>query len=483
MRRWSVATAAALATLVSAGPGFGQSAPSQSPAQAVPVRNSLFDASRGVLTYAPVVASATAAVVNISVSGTRQQSPLLQDPFFRRFFGGGPGEQRQSPERVTAAGSGVIIDAGKGYVVTNNHVVENADKITVTAKDGRQLDAKLVGRDAETDIALVRVDASGLSALPVGDSEKLQVGDVVLAIGNPFGLGQTVTSGIVGALGRSGLNSEHYESFIQTDAPINPGNSGGALIDSKGELVGINTAIIAPGGGNVGIGFAVPSSMVTAIVGQLERYGEVKRGRIGVAVQTVTPAIASNLGLGEARGVVVSSVERNSPAARAGLKAGDVIVAADGEPLKTSAQLRNDVGLKELGSSVKLSYLRNGQQQDVSVAIEKAPERADRQATLPQLAGATFATRPAQTRGGQGQGSGAGGDGQSGQSSGQEVVVSGVERPSPAYFLGLRTGDVIESVNQNPVHSIGDLQHAAQRGGALALAVRRGDAELLLFLN
>jgi len=436
----------------------------------------LVDESRGVLSVAPLVTRATPAVVNIAVSITRpgQQSPLFQDPFFRRYFGESPGRTPQPQQRAMAAGSGVIIDAGKGYVVTNNHVVEHADKITVTTKDGRQIDAKLVGRDPQTDLALVQVSASGLAQLPMGDSDQLQVGDVVLAIGNPFGLGQTVTSGIVSALGRSGLNTEHYESFIQTDAPINPGNSGGALIDSKGQLAGINTAIIAPGGGNVGIGFAVPSNMVKAVVNQLERYGEVRRGRIGIAVQTVTPSIALAMGLGEARGAVVSSVDGNSPAERMGLKAGDVIVAIDDKPLATASQLRNDVGLKEVGSSVALTYLRGKDRHDVTVTIERAPEQANRQVTVPLLQGATFSMRPAH---------GENGD-RSQHSGSEEVVVSGVQRASPAYVLGLRAGDVIEAVNRQAVHSLKDLREAAaQSDGSVALNIRRGDTELLLFFS
>lgn len=427
------------------------------------------DQSRGVLSLAPMVAKATPAVVNISVSSTRpgQQNPLLQDPFFRRFFGNGESNPQATPQqRVMAAGSGVIVDAAKGYVVTNNHVVEHADKITVTTKNGRQLDGKLVGRDAETDLALVQVQAHDLTDLAIGNSDSLQVGDVVLAIGNPFGLGQTVTAGIVSALGRSGLNAEHYESFIQTDAPINPGNSGGALIDSKGQLEGINTAIIGPGGGNVGIGFAVPANMVKAVIGQLERNGEVRRGRVGVMIRTVTPGIAEAMRLGQVHGVVVTGVEKGSAAEHAGLKSGDVITAIDDRPVEASAQVRNAVGLKEIGSKVKLTIVRDGKRQDLDVAIEKPQEQANASVTLPKLTGATFATQ--QSRDGS-----------------EQVVVKDVQRSSEAYALGLRAGDVIEAANRKAVHSIADLKTAtsAEDGGSLALNIRRGEMEILLFAS
>jgi serine protease DegQ len=252
-------------------------------------RGPILDESRGVLTLAPMLEAATPAVVNIAVltRAVGDDNPLLRDPFFRRYFG--LPDQGVPERRSRSAGSGVIIDAAKGYIVTNHHVVKDAELIAVTLKDGRQIEARLVGSDAGTDIALVKIPPQGLSALSLGNSDELKVGDVVLAVGNPFGLGQTVTSGIVSALGRSGLSSDAYEDFIQTDAPINPGNTGGALVNSKGELIGINSAILAPNGGNVGIGFAVPVNMMKAVVSQLEKFGAVKRGRIGVSLQTVTP--------------------------------------------------------------------------------------------------------------------------------------------------------------------------------------------------
>jgi serine protease Do/serine protease DegQ len=334
-------------------------------------RAPLVDDSRGVLTLAPVLEKVTPAVVNIAVLTrvTAEENPLLKDPFFRRFFGIPDTEQSPRQRRALAAGSGVVIDAAKGFIVTNHHVVKDAERIMVTFKDGRQLDGKVVGSDAATDIALVKVDPKNLTAITIGDSDALQVGDVVLAIGNPFGLGQTVTSGIISALGRSGLKAENYEDFIQTDAPINPGNSGGALINSKGDLVGINSAIVAPAGGNVGIGFAVPTSMVKAVVSQIEQFGKVRRGRIGVSVQSVTPDMALAAGLPQVTGAMIGAVEKGSPAERAGLMIGDVIIEIDGKPVLGASTLRTRVGLQPAGSTVSVTYLRQGQRHTASLAI------------------------------------------------------------------------------------------------------------------
>jgi Do/DeqQ family serine protease len=290
-------------------------------------------------TLVPLVQRVAPAVVNIAVVGTtRIESPLLQDPFFRRFFGLPPDGSEEIVPRQ-AVGSGVIVDARNGYVLTNHHVIEDADEIVVNLADRRQFSAELVGSDPETDIALLKVDATDLTALDIGDSDSLGVGDYVVAIGNPFGLGQTVTSGIVSALGRAGLGIEGYESFIQTDAAINPGNSGGALVDLDGELVGIATAIASPTGGNVGIGFAVPSNMAKAVMEQLLEYGEVRRGRLGIMTQDLTPALAEALEIGVDRGALVTGVEPDSAAARAGVRAGDVVVALNGSPIESSTEL------------------------------------------------------------------------------------------------------------------------------------------------
>jgi Do/DeqQ family serine protease len=320
-------------------------------------------------TLAPLLKDVTPAVVNIAVKGHEAVNPLFNDPLYRRYYDVPEG----APMRETqAAGSGVIVDAKAGYVITNNHVVEHADEIVVTLKDNRQLQAKLVGADAATDIAVLQVEPKNLTAVPIGDSDKLEVGDFVIAIGNPFGLGQTVTSGIVSALGRSGMHIENYEDFIQTDASINPGNSGGALINLRGELIGINTAIIGPAGGNVGIGFAVPISMATSVMRQLVAYGEVRRGRIGIELQDLTPDIAEALGMDVLGGAVVGRVEVGSPARRAGLQAGDVIIEVDGLPVRNSSDLRNRVGLTPVGETIRLTILRRGGRSTVDVTIEGA---------------------------------------------------------------------------------------------------------------
>jgi Do/DeqQ family serine protease len=296
--------------------------------------------------------------------------------FFRKFFGlpetGTSPDPAPQERRALAAGSGVIIDAAKGLIVTNHHVIKDAETITVTLKNGRQLKAQLVGTDAATEVALLRVPASELISIPFADSDTLKVGDVVLAIGNPFGVGQTVTSGIISALGRSGLTADNYEDFIQTDAPINPGNSGGPLVNSKGELVGINTAIIAPSGGNVGIGFAIPANMVKAVVAQLEAFGIVRPGRIGIIVHSVTPDVVSEVGLSQATGAIVRSVEGDSPAERAGLKVGDVVTEIDGKLVLSASDLRNRVGLRQAGSDITIAYLRAGKAYRVTLTIAPA---------------------------------------------------------------------------------------------------------------
>ncbi len=330
-----------------------------------------------IQSLAPVVSRITPGVVGISVRGkVREDNPLLQDPMFRRFFN----LQQQPVERETqATGSGVIVDAAQGYVMTNAHVVENASSIEVTTKDNRRLTAKLIGRDPDTDIAVLQIPAGSLTAVPIGDSDRLQVGDFVLAIGNPFGLGQTVTSGIISALGRSGLGIEGYEDFIQTDASINPGNSGGPLVDLQGRVVGINTAILAPGGGNIGIGFAVPINMARQIMDQLVSYGEIKRGRIGVAIQDLTPDLAQALGTRHTQGAVIARVEPGSPAERAGLRTNDLVVAINGAPMRSGTELRNRVGLSRIGDEVELTVERGGSERNVAVRIEKATATAQRQ--------------------------------------------------------------------------------------------------------
>ena len=334
-----------------------------------------------VPTLAPVVDKAVLGVVNIAVSGSVEvQNPLMSDPFFRQFF-----RLPNQPIRrqVQAAGSGVIVDADKGYILTNNHVVAvgQDQDIEVTLKDKRHFKAKLVGRDPETDIAVLKIDADNLTAVEFGDSDMIRVGDYALAIGNPFGLGQTVTSGIVSALGRSGLGIEGYEDFIQTDASINPGNSGGALVDLRGQLIGINTAILGPSGGNVGIGFAVPANLAKQIMADLIKNGDVKRGQIGIRTQDLTPDIASSLGISSGDGALIAQVAADSAAANAGLQAGDLIVAIDGVPVHGVADLHKRIDFAHVGDVLKLSILRDGQSSTVKVQLDstRASQRQSRQ--------------------------------------------------------------------------------------------------------
>jgi Do/DeqQ family serine protease len=333
-----------------------------------PVAGALLDAERGVLTLAPLLADITPGVVNIAVRSRveRPANPLVDDPFFRRFFDL-PEVPRQRD--VLSAGSGVIVDARRGYVLTNSHVVANAAEVQVTLKDARTYPARLVGSDPATDVALLQVDARDLTAVPLGDSARLEVGDLVVAIGNPFGLGQTVTSGIVSALGRSGLGIEGYEDFIQTDASVNPGNSGGALVNSRGELVGINTAILGPSGGNIGIGFAVPVNMARAVMTQLVEHGEVRRGRLGITIQDLTPALADAMSLDLRGGAVISAIEAGSPAARAGLALGDVIVEVNGQPVLDADDLRNLIGLLPVGTDLAIVLYRDGRERAAAAQV------------------------------------------------------------------------------------------------------------------
>jgi Do/DeqQ family serine protease len=432
----------------------------------------MLEDSRGVPTLAPVLKDVTPAVVNISVmsQAPAQQNPLFQDPFFRRFFD----VPEMQPKPQQSAGSGVIIDAGEGYVLTNHHVVKDAEKIVVTLKDQREFQAKLVGSDPGTDIALLKIKPlSDVKSLPLSDSDHLEVGDFVVAVGNPFGLGQTVTSGIISALGRTGLRIEGYEDFIQTDAPINPGNSGGALVNLKGKLIGINTAIIGPAGGNVGIGFAVPSNMARAVVEQLIQYGEVRRGRLGVLVQDLTPDLADALGIERQHGAVVTQVEEGSPAEGAGVKAGDVVVSVNDHAVDSAADLRNRIGLIPIGKSVKLNVVREGEHKELTARIGKAePEQVSGQETSEQLSGAVFGDiKPDDPLYGHVEG----------------VKVTEVQQGSPAWMTGLREGDVILSVNRQQVTTVTQLQQALQQAASqnrpVALNIQRGGARLFIVIR
>jgi len=321
-----------------------------------------------VPTLAPLVKEVTPAVVNISVQGkVREDNPLYHDPFFREFFD----VPQQLEKEINAAGSGVIVDAQKGYVLTANLVVAQASQMQIRTKDGRKFAARLIGRDAPTDVALLQIkDPSGLKAIAMGNSDAIEVGDFVIAVGNPFGLGQTVTSGLVSALGRTGLVKQGYEDFIQTDAAINPGNSGGGLINLKGELVGINTAIISPGGGNVGIGFAVPINMAKKVMSQLIATGHVERGRIGIALEDIdAPAT------GRPEGARIREISPDSPAERAGLRKGDVILKANDLPIRSATQLRNLIGLTPVGQHVQMIIERDHAQEGVTVEIAPLTEQ------------------------------------------------------------------------------------------------------------
>lgn len=428
------------------------------------------DQERGVFSLAPVLQEATPAVVNVSVKTTQRtaMNPMLQDPFFRQFF-----DRRQLPQqrerKAVSAGSGVIIDAKNGYVLTNHHVIERADEVMVTLADQREFDAEIVGSDPGTDVALLKIDATDIAELPIGDSDDLLVGDLVIAIGNPFGIGQTVTSGIVSALGRqTGIVRDGYEDFIQTDASINPGNSGGALINSKGELVGLNTAIITGGGGNgsVGIGFAVPSNIASAIKAQLVKFGEVRRGQIGVHIQDMKPDIAVALDLKGQSGAIISEVIEDSPAAKAGLKAGDVIVSVDGKRIDGSSDLRNRIGLTEKGKTVTLAYYRDSERKTVKLQVGEVSDSVlSSEDAIPRLMGASFSAIPDDHPRREVKG----------------VYVSDVEPGSPAWNYGLRDGDIIIEANRQRVTSVNELEAAAKnKGRVLALKFLRGNSQVFL---
>ncbi|SMG16714.1 MULTISPECIES: DegQ family serine endoprotease [unclassified Paracoccus (in: a-proteobacteria)] len=391
---------------------------------------------RGVLTAAPVLEKVTPAVVNIAVRSETAVavSPLYNDPFFRRFFNLPPETMRR--QRMSA-GSGVIVDAAQGYVLTNHHVIADGIEITVTLKDGRTLKAELIGSDPATDIALLQVKAGDLTAVEIADSNAVKVGDYVMAIGNPFGLGQTVTSGMVSALGRTGISRDGYEDFIQTDASINPGNSGGALVDSKGRLIGVNTAILAPAGGNIGIGFAIPADMAMAIMKQLLEHGEVRRGLLGVTVQDLTPDLASALGVEDViqSGAVIASVEPGSAADAAGLQAGDVVRAVDGAALRNGADFRNHIGLLSVGDNMTLTVLRDGEELELTATIRDGAEAASALLEGTPLAGLQLRER--RLEGGPG-----------------ALEIESVTPGSAAEQRGFRPGDMILAINRRPVPTL-----------------------------
>ncbi|MDO7596684.1 MAG: DegQ family serine endoprotease [Pseudomonadota bacterium] len=419
---------------------------------------------------APMLDNSKPAVVNIATqSHVRiQDNPLLNDPYFRRFFNIPEQQPRQRTKQ--SLGSGVIFDAKKGLVLTNNHVIYKADEITVSLTDGRSFQAELVGSDPATDIALIKIPAEALIALPLANSDKLRVGDFVVAIGNPFGLGQTVTSGIVSALGRSGLGIEGYENFIQTDASINPGNSGGALVNLRGELVGINTAIFSPGQnvGNVGIGFAIPSNLVQQITDQLLEHGEVRRANLGVQMQDVTPELASAFNLSSDKGAVVTRILEGSAADEAGLKVGDVIIAIDGYHLVNADTLRNSIGLLVVGQTIKLDILREGKSKQLTATVKESKQAMIQATVHPKLSGATFGDiEPSSPYYGQIDG----------------VMIYSVVANSPAWNAGLRSNDIITSVNKEKIKTLEDFKPLAQNNAPLLLNITRNRHSMFLILR
>lgn len=425
-----------------------------------------FDASGKQLpSLSPMLKEVNPAVVNIATYSTHQatQNPLLNDPFFRRFFNIPDQPQQQQPQRrQQSAGSGVIVDAKKGIVMTNFHVVKGADEVQVALEDGRNFEAKVMGSDPDLDIAILEIDAKDLVDVKLSDSSELEVGDFVVAIGNPFGLGQTVTTGIVSALGRTGLGIEGYENFIQTDASINPGNSGGALVNLRGELVGINTAIIAPAGGNVGIGFAIPINMAEASMKQILEHGEVKRGQIGVSIQDITPDLRKAFGLENGqKGVLVTDVLEGTPAEKAGLQAGDVIVEIDGESTSSSGQLRSQIGIKAVGESVKVGVIRDNKERKFTVKIGDSQVAVNGE-IHPLLEDVAFENNP----------------------DGEGILVTAVGPNSLAAYSGLRPGDIVIGANKRRVSNMKDFQKAvSQNKGAVLLHLNRRGRSLYLVIR
>jgi len=428
-------------------------APAASSAEAAPMPS-----------LAPMVKRVSPAVVNIATRGTikekpGQRNPLLDDPFFRRFFDVPP-DSKPRERQFQSAGSGVIVDAKNGYIITNHHVVENASEITVTLLDNRSFSAKVVGSDEGADIAVLQAKQPNLVSMALGDSSKLEVGDYVVAIGNPFGLQHTVTAGIVSALGRTGINPDGYEDFIQTDASINPGNSGGALVNLRGELVGINSAILSGSGGNIGIGFAIPVNMAKGVMDQLIKYGQVKRGLLGVNIYDVTPDVAKEFGLNEAIGALVAGVSQGSAAEHAGIKTGDIIVSINGTPIKNATELRNTIGMQRVGDQVEIGLLRDGKPLKVTALVaEHSESEAVSAAEVNRgLEGADLADAP----------------------DAAGVLVRAVQDGSPAAQAGLRANDLIVAVGRTPVATFKAFREVAKGASFLLLNVKRGNAVVLI---
>ncbi len=419
---------------------------------------------------APMLERIEGSVVNISTESEvrvrRGADPFFDDPFFNRFFGKRSYDQKRKRQGL---GSGVVFDADSGLILTNAHVIQGADKITVTLQNGQEALAKVIGADKDSDVAVIQVDLQGLKAIPLGDSDALRVGDFVVAIGNPFGLRQTVTSGIVSALGRSGLGIENYEDFIQTDASINPGNSGGALVNLRGELIGINTAIVAPSGGNVGIGFSIPINMVVQIKRQLLEYGAVQRGRLGVRIQDLTPELAEAFGIDARRGAVITRVNKDSMADSAGLRAGDVVVRANGKEITKGAELHNIIGLLPIGERLTLNVVRDGELTTVATTVKNIDQDATVGASMnSRLSGATFGVLGNQLAETAVEGG---------------ILVTDVERSSPAWNAGLRKNDIIVSANRKTIADLDTFRMAVSQQSVLRLYIIRGSGALFLLLQ
>jgi Do/DeqQ family serine protease len=455
---------AALALLAGSGARAAAPAPVLAPA-ATPAQSAPAD-DAPMPSLAPMVRRVAPTVVNVATRGSISESnpanPLLADPAFNRFFDVPQTRGGHSPQ-FQSAGSGVILDARKGYILTNAHVIENASEITVTLADGRDLKAEVAGIDEPTDIALLKVRPGKLTQITLGDSAKLEVGDFVVAIGNPFGLRNSVTSGIVSGLGRSNLDQDGFEDFIQTDAAINPGNSGGALVNLRGEMVGLATAILARSGGNIGIGFAIPVDMVRSITDQLEQFGSVKRGLLGVDTYPVSPDVAQALGLSGAEGALVTQVLLGSPAEAAGLRSGDVIVSINRTTVMVPADVRNAVGLLRVGDSVDIGLLRDGRARHVQALLTQPPESAAATPVSPAEINPAFE--------GATLGEASGGSG---------VVVRNVDSGSPAAAAGIRSDDVIVAVNQSRVSNLQQLRERSAGLATLVIEVQRGKSTVLI---
>jgi len=410
---------------------------------------------------APMLEKTTPSVVSIAVKGTHEIKQNVPEIF--RFFGNpnqNPNRSQQRPFR--GLGSGVIIDAEEGYIVTNNHVVEKADEILITLKDGRQIEAKKIGSDADSDIALLQIDAENLTEITIADSDKLRVGDFAIAIGSPFGLGQTVTSGIVSALGRSGLNIEDYEDFIQTDAAINSGNSGGALVNLRGELIGINTAILGPNGGNVGIGFAIPSNMMHNLSKQIIEFGEVHRGVLGVSGRSLNSEIAKAMELETNQGGFIEQVMPNSAADEAGIKPGDVITKVNGKSVKTFHELRGKIGSIGAGKQVTLTGVRNGKEKEFDVTLKQTANNVAAATIHPMFEGAKLENT----------------------SNNNGVMVNEVKDNSPAALVGLKSGDLITAINRTRINNVADLRgYLKDKKGVFAVNIIRDNYAQYLMIR